>query len=141
MLELFFYFMSTVSLFVLELLYCVTVGQDLADVYKKQQNVKKLINGNSCDLFPDNFWERLLTTLKDLENNNHGYLALAMFYKYWTDDEVYNEFKCTLREAKRWNGYFLTCCLQELKKISLHPVDTENGPEEATFFLSWKFLC
>ena len=80
MLELFFYFMSTVSLFVLELLYCVTVGQDLADVYKKQQNVKKLINGNSCDLFPDNFWERLLTTLKDLENNNHGYLALAMFY-------------------------------------------------------------
>ena len=71
MLELFFYFMSTVSLFVLELLYCVTVGQDLADVYKKQQNVKKLINGNSCDLFPDNFWERLLTTLKDLENNNH----------------------------------------------------------------------
>ena len=91
-------------------------------------------------MFPDDFSERLLTTLEDLENNNHGYLALAMFYKYWTDDEIYNKFKYTLREAEKWNSYFLTCCLQELKKISSHPVDTENGPEEATFFDSWHLL-
>ena len=131
--------LSSLSYF-LELLYSIAVEQDFSDIYRRQQNVIQLSNGSVSDFFPRNFVNILCEKLEKLNKDSQDFLALAMFFEYWTSDDIYIKFKDTFFKAEKWNCYFMACSLQELKRISSQPVSIENHHRTATFFSSWSSL-